>query len=306
MNVKSLSAEQQAAVSLGFPKPVSIGNGLYACVATISPKAAREILDNHHIANNRNMRSSLVKVYGEDMAVGYWSLTHQPVAFDSRMQMCDGQHRLAACIEYDRPFTSIVIFGVHPESVSKVDSGASRTTVDAGRILGIHVDKSHVAIVKMMAFRNRQRRISKSIEMELLKTFKDPLTFLSGQFPSKIAKVTVSPVMAAIGLAWYHADPERLTQFCVALREGFITDRAADSAAIQLGSVLKTGHMSYGGLMCNECLFKSITAIGHFLNRKPTARIYASDKAREMFPLPKNVARRIAMSCRGDEEVETD
>lgn len=296
------SSVEHEATKLGFPKPISIGHGLYACVATISPEAAYEILENRHIANNRSLRSKIAKQYSSDMGVGLWSLTHQPIAFNTNMELCDGQHRLSACVDSGASFVSIVIFGVPPRSVVNVDAGAKRSAVDAGRILGRAVSHRDIAVARTMAFRTKSVCVSNGLALELIDILREPLEYVHEQFPTSIMKVTISPMLAAVGLAWYHAEPERLAQFCVALREGFITDRQADSAAIALASSMRTGGMGYGGLKSAEAFLKSLNAISYFLQRKPLSKVYASEKSRELFPLPPQVAQLIAVKSQTNEQ----
>lgn len=66
--------------SLGLPRPVSLGHGVFACVATITPTIALDILTSRHIPNNRNQKAGGIAQYASDMASGRWTLTHQDIA----------------------------------------------------------------------------------------------------------------------------------------------------------------------------------------------------------------------------------
>jgi hypothetical protein len=115
-------------------------------IVTITPDMALEILDGHE--NWRKLRPSRVIQYAASMSRGEWSLTGEAIKFDSDGNLLDGQHRLAACMEAEVPFTTLVVRGVPEESVEYMDNVLVRTETDTLSNRGITSASSLKAIAK--------------------------------------------------------------------------------------------------------------------------------------------------------------
>ncbi len=102
----------------------------------ITPEMAEHML-RHNVDNNRNIRPTKIEPFADDMRNGNWLMTGQGISFDTNGVLLDGQHRLTACVAAQRPFNSLVCFGVNPKSFLKVDTGAARTPGDAFSFRGI-------------------------------------------------------------------------------------------------------------------------------------------------------------------------
>ena len=95
----------------------------------ITPSIAKYLLDRHN-AKNRPVRPRVVALYAGDMANGRWIESGEPLIFCWDGHGGSEQHRLAACIESNSPFTALVVWGVDPHSRSTVDSGSGKTLAD--------------------------------------------------------------------------------------------------------------------------------------------------------------------------------
>lgn len=92
---------------------------------------------------NRNINQRVVIQYGLDMIEGRFKVNGQPIIFNSRGDLHDGQHRISACIEAKTPFVSDVRFGADPDSFGLLDLGRKRSVAD---IAGIENVKHNVTV----------------------------------------------------------------------------------------------------------------------------------------------------------------
>ena len=96
-------------------------------VLTITPKKAQELLEGNK--RNRPVRKSHVRQLAEEMKAGKWVVNGVPIIFNGKL-LIDGQHRLMACIESDKPFDTLVVSDVAPNSFLTIDVGRKRTAAD--------------------------------------------------------------------------------------------------------------------------------------------------------------------------------
>lgn len=100
---------------------------------TIDPGTAKAYLDRN--ISNRKLSKPTVERYRRDMKSGRWRVTADPIRFNTDGQLFDGQHRLAACIAADHPFTTLVARNLDNDVVNVIDSGRSRKAHD---MLALH------------------------------------------------------------------------------------------------------------------------------------------------------------------------
>ena len=79
---------------------------------------------------NRSSVSSVLDRYTRDIREDDWDFTGETIIFSSQGKLLDGQHRLLACIEADKPIIVLVVRGVPPKAFAKMDIGRSRTAGD--------------------------------------------------------------------------------------------------------------------------------------------------------------------------------
>ena len=105
-------------------------------IIEVTPKLAREMIKLNK-ENQRYMRVMKVAQFMMDMRGSNWLVTGQGISFDWDGHLCDGQHRLRACINAKRPFRTLAMFGCDPKVFTKVDIGRSRSPGDILHIAGI-------------------------------------------------------------------------------------------------------------------------------------------------------------------------
>jgi hypothetical protein len=93
-------------------------------IETITPELAREWLAlNSH---NRPIRRLAVETMARDITAGAWSENGETIKFNGA-DLIDGQHRLLAVIEADKPIKSVVIRDADEEAQLTTDRGSRRT-----------------------------------------------------------------------------------------------------------------------------------------------------------------------------------
>lgn len=130
-------------------------------VVTITPEIARHILDNN--PDNRNVSDLTVKGMAEDIRNNRWALNGETIIIANTGVLNDGQHRLWAVIEANKPIQSLMVFGVERHSRTTTDMGRQRTTADF-----IHMENMDVMNVNYVAssaglwLNYRKKRFSKT------------------------------------------------------------------------------------------------------------------------------------------------
>lgn len=91
-------------------------------------------------ANPRKQRSWIRDRYAADMAAGNWAFPVDFVGFNHNGDNVNGQHRLAACVESQKPFPTLIVRGVEEDAVEALDRGLKRQLSDA--LLGRGLDNA--------------------------------------------------------------------------------------------------------------------------------------------------------------------
>lgn len=106
----------------------------YAELETITPQRAKEWLDKNKV--NRNKRRPGISQYAADMSAGNWLVSGETVGFDVDGWLVEGQHRLLACIEADKPFETLVAYNLPRGAQDVINSGMKRSVADTLHMRG--------------------------------------------------------------------------------------------------------------------------------------------------------------------------
>lgn len=104
-------------------------------VEEITPAIAAEMLAKN--TNNRPMRPSVVDKYKRDLLNDKWVFGTCQICFAEDGTLLDGQHRLKAIIEANKPTNMIVVRNVSKDAIQVIDSGSSRSVSDVFKIKGM-------------------------------------------------------------------------------------------------------------------------------------------------------------------------
>lgn len=90
----------------------------------ITPEMAADWLAK--AAPNRPITRSHVRKLASAMERGAWSMTAEPIIFNTDGRLIDGQHRLSACIESGTSFLATIVRGVEPAAFDDMGGGKTR------------------------------------------------------------------------------------------------------------------------------------------------------------------------------------
>ena len=114
---------------------------------TIGPAEARDLLSKNF--KNRHLRKPLVRQLRRDIEAGRWVVNGETIKIAEDGALIDGQHRLQAVVEADKPITTLVVRGLPPETQETVDTGSHRTFGDTLRLRGEEHYYTLAAVVRM-------------------------------------------------------------------------------------------------------------------------------------------------------------
>ena len=106
-------------------------------IETITPEAASTLLDQAEgVFQNRSLRRRLLDKLVRDIQSGAWVLNGESIKLDRSGVLVDGQHRLHACVQANRPIDTLVVRGVPKEAHRTIDHGATRSFSDTLKMEG--------------------------------------------------------------------------------------------------------------------------------------------------------------------------
>lgn len=127
----------------------------------ITPEMAKEMLEHNSV--NRPIRKRVMISLARDMATpGGWKLTGDPVLFDTKGNLIDGQHRLTACVQADTPFETWVGTNAEPDVQDVKDTGARRTLSDILHMRGESTSIMLASILRSVAVQDEEYEMKSS------------------------------------------------------------------------------------------------------------------------------------------------
>lgn len=109
----------------------------------ITPTMAMDWLDT--MITNRRLSQPLIDAIARDIKHGKWRVNGDPIRFDLKGRLIDGQHRLWAIVEANKPVQSYVVTDIHPSAMATIDTGKRRSFANHLEITGNHLYSSCVA-----------------------------------------------------------------------------------------------------------------------------------------------------------------
>lgn len=108
---------------------------MYSKVMTITPQEASLWLDTKN-SKNRPISENAVAKYAQEMRENRWRLNGQGICFNQSQQLCNGQHRLLACVRANKPFETLVTWGIEDDAFDTIDDCNTRSLADVLHIKG--------------------------------------------------------------------------------------------------------------------------------------------------------------------------
>lgn len=136
----------------------------------VTPSQADAWLEKN--AKNRNIRPSRVAQLVRSIRSGNFIQTGDPIRFDEKGNLLDGQHRLVAIKEAGVAVTLLVIEGVPEASRVVIDTGAARTFGDYLKMEGVKNFATVAGTVRLAVRYERRREWESKGEVLNIATFK--------------------------------------------------------------------------------------------------------------------------------------
>jgi len=268
---------------LGIPKPVLMGGGVYCSLARIKPSHAKQWIDYNHY-NNRRLNKQRVQALARDIHAGNWKLNHQGIAFDHDLNVIDGQHRLAAIIEANKMIETFVFFNLPDDVFLTLDSGKSRSFVDAMKTSGNAISTNRAAMLRRMLTGSKHGgsyRLTNQELFDLHDEFSEALDFVESRTSAGVRRgvprgLRCSPVLAAFAVAYYHVPNKDLERMIEGYMTGVVTNKK-DQAAAALRTMALSDSTGYyqGETSASEKFMKAQNAIFSFMKGKQIKQLKA-------------------------------
>jgi len=248
-------------------------------VEDVTPSIAKDWLDRNS-DSQRKVRQGIVDRYARDMLNGKWALTHQGIAFDCKGKVIDGQHRLWAIVNSGVTVKMVVVRNSPSDAFDHVDLGYGRTASDVLKAQGdAWIQNEHIAMARYMEFGADSKAIVTNrspFELRtLVEAHKNAIHFVLQNKERSVRGVTIAPVLAAIGVAYYHEmDRVRLADFVRLLVSGVAQDPARDSIVIKLREWLRDTSGQTGSTARIEAFLKTQRVIKAYMNEENLTKIY--------------------------------
>lgn len=203
-------------------------------VEDITPELACDWLARN--TNNRPLREKHVRQLARQIEDGEWILNGESIKFNSRNELQDGQHRLAAIVMADKTVRSLVVYHAPVTAFETIDTGKRRTLADAlalkgevschdlGAAIGLHWKYTH---------RDFSNGTVVSTHTLLLHFEQHPGLRNAVKVGAGFGKIGITGSAAAV--AWYafqEIDPEYAEIFFAQLKKG--TDLKDDDPLYRL------------------------------------------------------------------------
>lgn len=116
-------------------------------ITTVTPAMAQQWLESN--SENRSLRRAHVIALARDMREGLWRMTYDPIRFDVRGVLIDGQHRLSAIVLADVSIEMVVVTNLDTAVRDVVDAGLKRTAGDVLNFADIKSGSTVAAVLRV-------------------------------------------------------------------------------------------------------------------------------------------------------------
>ncbi len=213
-------------------------------IESITPTQARAWLSDEINQNNRNVSSPLVQSYANEMREDRW-VVGSPIMFNRDGKLIDGQHRLAAVVEFGKVAQFAVMRDVPDGAREVIDQGRARSVPD---ILRMMHGQARAALVTG-AIRAIDRfvhgyayKLSTGHAVEMIGRYHDGVTWAVENIPGRTV-FSSAPIVGAMIFA-YELSPEVVEAFA---RRFFVGDGLAVTSPILVArnQIQKMGTLAY-------------------------------------------------------------
>jgi len=184
---------------------------------------------DHNNTHNRDIRQSRVEQYTREMLAGRWHFNGESIQFDQDGILLNGQHRLWAIVESGCPQRFVVVRGLDRAAQVTMDQGNRRTPAEQLHLVGIHVDNSMAATIRVYLrwqqgklFGDQVRLKTSTAEVvEWAQANPDAIELIRGFISSGLRRVPATPsIVLATALTFHSIDYDEAADFYSRLATG--------------------------------------------------------------------------------------
>lgn len=169
-------------------------------VLTITPKVAEYLLNLNWI-ENRPLLDATVAKYAAAIKHGHWKLNGEPIIVANNGTMIDGQHRLYAVVEADKPIDALVTFGVDYDVVNTINCGRPRTMAFLSKMSPARA--AALNFILRLGYGNSESTATNLVTMDQVYG-EDVTVFTKMHNGGNMPILRQAPVIAAASM-WHHA-----------------------------------------------------------------------------------------------------
>jgi len=184
--------------------------------------------------HNRKLRRRLWERYADAMRANQWKLTGEPIKFNTKGELIDGQHRLTAIVESGKTIECDVRRNLHPEVFMALDTGGIRSPGDLLQIAGFNYTTNIASAIRQASSilevesgitkpqSMGKKKIAPAVLLEWAEEHQEELLEAVRETMSKDAKVVCSPpsLHAALYFLFAQYNRKATREFYTALTTG--------------------------------------------------------------------------------------
>jgi hypothetical protein len=219
-------------------------------IEKITPAKAEKYLAL--MGKNRRLRKRLVDRYTEAMKAGLWSLTGDPIRFNTKGELFDGQHRLQAVIQSGVSIETIVMRNVPDDAFMDIDTGGVRNPGDLLNLSGYSYANRVASAIRMASSILEieaghikpssfgRRRIPPQRLLEWAEAHNEELVRSARLMSNKVARIPCAPpaLFAALHFLFSQYNPKGADQFFDMLIKGIGFEHGENDPVYQLRNML--------------------------------------------------------------------
>lgn len=265
----------------------------YSEFVMLTPVMARTMLDHLWAKDegNRNKKPALVEAYKRDIMNDRWIPTDEAIGINLSMEIYNGQHRLWAIFESNKPMPIYVTWNVLDEAKFFIESGAIRSLSERLQMvvdpkLGNRTSGFCNAVMRGVSSRVKYTNADIA---EFAYKWDKLIEWVSDHYPIGRAEV-----QAAVAKAYLWHGPELIEPFCRRLRDIDFDDKTDPARALYVSLQHSKQNRSNVALVAYK---KTLQAIDALVNKRPLMKVYEKDEdifqwlpGWEMPPKPEIVA----------------
>lgn len=181
--------------------------------------------------SNRKVSRQNLSFIKRQMASGEWKLNGEAISFTKSGALADGQHRLMACVEVDKPFMSVVVRGLDEDAFLTINTGKARSASD---VFSIRAEKNsarlaggiRTAVLLEAGEFQRNRKVSNAEAAAYLDA--NPLIREFANAGKNTVKLVGSGVFCGVRYLTWKSHPSKSAEFFEQLETGVgLEDRSA-------------------------------------------------------------------------------